>query len=148
MIGTFRKIVTPDTLGPGSSTRRRGAVLLEAALVLPILLALTFGVIEFGHYFFIEHNLKGAAQAGARAGIPYGADNAAANAAIGRMMTAAGLQNSNYTVTITPADVSTAPAGTDVSVTIQCSWGTVGVRPLGLISASKNVRGVAVMRKE
>lgn len=131
---------------------RGGAVALEAALVLPILLILTFGLIEFGLFFYVQHNLKGAAQAGARAGIPFGANNAAVTTAVTKMMTAAGYSSSQYTVTVSPADVSAAAAGSDVSVTVQCVWSDVGaVRPLGdlsFISGSKVLRGTSVMRKE
>jgi hypothetical protein len=31
---------------------------------------------------------------------------------------------------------------------VQCNWGAVGVRPLGIIPASKNVTASAVMRRE
>src|SRR4051812_43809267 len=49
---------------------RSGAEVLEAALVFPILLALAFGTVEFGYYFYTEHNLTCAAREGARAGVP------------------------------------------------------------------------------
>jgi hypothetical protein len=68
--------------------------------------------------------------------------------AILSQMTAAGLQGSGYTVTTTPANVSGLAAGTTVTVNVQCTWGTVGLRPLQLISSSKVVKGQAVMRKE
>src|ERR1700733_7095028 len=41
--------------------RRRGGAILEAALVLPALVLLTFGGIEFGDYFFVKHTLDAAA---------------------------------------------------------------------------------------
>ena len=44
----------------------RGAALVELALILPILLILTFGMIEFGRAFFISHILATAAREGAR----------------------------------------------------------------------------------
>src|SRR3954452_15667604 len=53
-----------------SWSRRRGSKILEAALVFPILLALAFGTVEFGYYFYTEHNLACAAREGARAGVP------------------------------------------------------------------------------
>ncbi|MGC4033821.1 MAG: pilus assembly protein [Tepidisphaeraceae bacterium] len=44
--------------------RRRGSAVLDAALVFPVLLSLTFGCVEFGHYFYIKHTLQGAAREG------------------------------------------------------------------------------------
>ena len=45
--------------------RRRGSAVLDAALVFPILLSLTFGAIEYGYYFFVKNTLQGAAREGA-----------------------------------------------------------------------------------
>ena len=122
--------------------------MLEAALVVPILLALAFGTVEFGHYFYIKNNVQGAASAGVRAALPSGAKNSDVSTAVADVLTASGLQGSGYTITTTPADVSTAAAGSKITVTVKCNWGTVGVRPLGIIPASKNVTASAVMRRE
>ena len=47
----------------------RGASVVEFAIVLPILLVLLFGVIEFGFIFYNKEMLTNAAREGARAGI-------------------------------------------------------------------------------
>jgi len=127
---------------------RRGNAVLEAALVVPILLYLAFGTVEFGYFFYVKNNVQGAAREGVRASIPPGATNTDVNSAVSSQMTAAGLQGSGYTVTTIPANVSGLASGTNVTVTVQCTWGTVGLRPLQLISTSKIVKGQAVMRKE
>jgi Flp pilus assembly protein TadG len=132
------------------SRRNRGNVILEAALVLPILLLLAFGVIEFGYYFYAKNNIQGAAREGARAAITAGATNADVNAAVATTMSNSGLNASGYTVTTTPTNISTATAGTQIQVTVQCTWGTVGggARPMRLMSTNKLVRASATMRKE
>jgi hypothetical protein len=45
---------------------RRGAVVVEFAVVLPLLALLVFGIIEFGHVFFVRQGLINAARVGAR----------------------------------------------------------------------------------
>ena len=50
------------TLKPGRVIRRRGGSLLEAAIVLPVLIYVAFGTVEFGYYFFVKHSLDGAAR--------------------------------------------------------------------------------------
>lgn len=120
---------------------RRGNAILEAALVLPILISLTFGSIEFGHFFYVKHCLQGAARQGARAGIPADSTKGDVTAAVREAMAAYGLEKSGYSCT-------TAVDRTNVTVTVQCNWGKVGIRPLGLIGSDKLVRSVAVMRKE
>jgi Flp pilus assembly protein TadG len=127
---------------------RKGNAVLEAALVLPILLYLAFGTVEFGYFFYVKNNVQGAAREGVRASIPPSATNTDVTNAVANQMTAAGLQASGYTITTTPANVSGLAPGTTVTVVVQCTWGTVGLRPLQLISTSKIVKGQAVMRKE
>jgi len=127
---------------------RRGNAVLEAALVVPILLYLAFGTVEFGYFFYVKNNIQGAAREGVRAAIPPGATNSDVTSAISSQMTAAGLQSSGYVVTTTPSNISGLAPGTTVTVNVQCTWGTVGLRPLQLISAAKLVKGQAVMRKE
>ena len=132
--------------------RRHGSSVLEFVLVLPILLMLSFGIVDYGYFFYVKNTLQGAAEAGARAAIPSSATNTTVNAVISNMMTAAGLQGSGYTVTYSPTDVSTASPGTTVGVTINLTWGNVSFKALssgyGGISNSKVVSGNAVMVKE
>jgi Flp pilus assembly protein TadG len=130
---------------------------MDAALVFPILLSLTFGTIEFGYYFFVKHSLQGAAREGCRVAITPSGDNTQVNTAIASSLRAAGLQTSattvdttKFTVTTSPSSVSGATAGTTVTVTITATWGTVGsgFRPLAIIGSSKQVVGSTTMRKE
>lgn len=149
--------MTPGPFKSNANTRRRtakrrGGSMLELVLILPILLMLSFGVVDYGYYFYLKNTLQGAAQAGARAAIPGTATNTNVTTAISNILTAAGLSSSNYTVTLSPTDVSTATAGSAVTVTITCTWANVGTHALsssfGGISDSKQIVGVAVMRKE
>lgn len=58
----------------------RGTSLIEFAIVLTILLALTFGMIDFGRYVYTISVVRAAAQEGARAGISEAVDAVAAAA--------------------------------------------------------------------
>jgi len=121
-------------------------------LILPIILMLSFGVVDYGYYMYLKNTFQGAALNGVRAAIPATATNAIVTSAVSSAMTAAGLQSSGYTVTLTPSDVSTAAAGSNVTVQVTATWGNVGTHALGSawggISASKAVTGTAVMAKE
>ena len=48
---------------------RRGAACVEAAVVLPLLVLLTFGFIEIGYYVNCQHVLQDAVRQGARAAV-------------------------------------------------------------------------------
>ena len=47
----------------------RGAAMVEMALVLPLFLALLMGILVYGQYFLLAHNVQQAANDGARAAI-------------------------------------------------------------------------------
>lgn len=141
MNGFFRK-------SSNLRSRRRGAEVLEAALILPIVLLLVSGMVEFAYFFHLQHSLTSAAREGARAGVPYGATNGDVTAAINKVMDSVGLDKSKFTVDVTPSDIAGASAGTDVSVSVSGQWSKVGVSLFGLIDKTKFVKGKVVMRKE
>ena len=119
-------------------------------LTLTILLNLTFGAIEFGYYFFVKNTMDGAAREGVRNAIVSGGTDATIAAAANNVLTAAGMTTGNFTVSVNP-DMSTSPAvGTNITVTITATWGTVGAgfRPLAIIGSGKTLTVSAVMRKE
>lgn len=51
---------------------RRGAVAVELAVVSPVMLAMVFGIIEFGWLFTVRHTMVNAAREGARIGVLQG----------------------------------------------------------------------------
>jgi Flp pilus assembly protein TadG len=134
---------------------RRGGAAMEMMLVLPIMFMLSFGVVDYGYLLFVKNTVEGAAQAGVRAGIPSAATNTSVTAAVGNVMTAAGI--GTYTTTITDTsgnalNVSGLAAGTMIQVNVNCTWGNVGTKTLGQtfggMSNSKVISGTAVMQKE
>jgi Flp pilus assembly protein TadG len=137
-----------------SVSRRPGNAIIEAALVLPVLLALAFGTIEFGHFFFCKHTFQGAARDGARVAILSSSTNTSVTTAVANTMTAAGFTAGQYTVAITNtsnvaiADIRTITTGNPIKVSVTATWGTIGIRPMNMISASKQVTGFMIMVKE
>jgi Flp pilus assembly protein TadG len=133
---------------------RSGNALLDMAFVLPILLMLTFGAVEYGYALYIKHSLQSAAREGARAAIVSGATATDVQTAVDSSMQASGFVQAKYTrpPTIAPAGWATAAAGTTVTVTVRTTWGTAGVSVLptilGGIPTSKQLQGATTMRKE
>ncbi len=126
--------------------------------MLPVLLSLSFGTVEFGHFFFVKQTLQAAARDGSRAAILPGADSASVNLAVQRSMASAGIPTTKYTVSIVQVNkdtlaesavsVSAAPTNTPIKVRVTCTWGAVGVRPMNMISATKQLVGATIMVKE
>ena len=88
------------------SQRARGAAVVEFAVVLPLLLTILFGIIEYGWVFMVRQTLQTSAREGARIAIlqtseePY----TAALSRIAEVMQPTGL--TTYTVTMTHATVA------------------------------------------
>ena len=141
-------MITLSSKKNGRRHRRRGAEVLEAALVLPIVLLLVSGMVEFAYFFHLQHNLTSAAREGARAGVPFGAGNTDVTTAIDKVMNSVGLKSGDFDVSVSPGDVLNASAGTDVTVTISAKWSKVGISLFGLIKGDQLVKGSVVMRKE
>jgi Flp pilus assembly protein TadG len=49
----------------------QGAIAVEFALVLPVLLLLVFGIVDFGHAWYMRHLMSDASREGARYGTRY-----------------------------------------------------------------------------
>jgi Flp pilus assembly protein TadG len=109
---------------------------VEFALVLPILVLILFGVIEFGGVYNAQLMVTGAAREAARAmaldGVATEAETVARDAAIG-------IEPDDLEVTVAPG---TCASGTDVTVTV------VYDRPFltGLFGAAVELTGLATRR--
>jgi Flp pilus assembly protein TadG len=116
----------------------RGAAAVEFALILPVLLVLVLGIVEFGHAFQVQAQLSSAARDGAR------------SAALGNTATTARTQVKNSASTLNPAITDTQitvgtcqTAATPPTVTV-----TVAYRMpfwTGFFGSGVNLTGKGVM---
>ena len=97
--------------------RDRGSVAVELALLLPVLLLVLIGTMEYGWLYLKTQQIGAAARNAARVGIVEGATNAEVQASVDAVMAEADLDGSGYSTTISP-DVAAAAAGTTVTVTV------------------------------
>ncbi|MDP2313337.1 MAG: TadE/TadG family type IV pilus assembly protein [Pseudomonadota bacterium] len=82
---------------------RRGGAALEFALVLPILLVLVVGIIEYGWLFLQQSNVLSAVREGTRLGVTYATDDSpdpptAAEASVQARLTSYGFDTSTATI--------------------------------------------------
>lgn len=107
---------------------RRGAVLVELALILPILLLLTFGVIEYGWLFLKYNETNDAARRGARLGVMPDATSGQVTSAVSNSLNSSGM--TDFTCTITPGDVEEVPPGETVTVEVDVTHARLTNFPL------------------
>ena len=122
--------------------RQRGIVAVELALVLPVLLFLVLGMMDYGYYFFCALTATNAAREGSRAGttVPNG-DAAKARATTLAYLASAGMSNQPTSVNVVVGSLPTS-----VSVEVQMHFTPlVGFVPLPSDGAGPVAHAKAVM---
>ena len=121
--------------------RDRGAAAVEFALLLPVLVALILGIIEFGYAFFVWGNVAGAAREGAR------------NYAITKNEAQAKTAAKSAFPALGDADIGVSPApsscrdGAPATVTITYSYSTLTGLLEGITGAKTlSLQGKGTMR--
>lgn len=127
---------------------RRGATLVEFAVVAPVLFLLIFGIIEFGRLMMVQQAMTNAArEAGREASLATTLNAAdvdtAARSFMSRVMTNAS-NAQKVRVNITPASMASVPSGTPVTVAIDVNFSDVSWLPGSLL----NLAGGRVLRAE
>jgi len=120
-------------LWPWGQTERRGAAVVEMAVVSPLLLAMMLGMIEFGYIFMVQQILTNGAREACRTATLPGITDAEVKARFDEAIAATGLEVTDDMFTIT-----SATAGDPVvSVRVQIPYDDVtllGVLPSSLFS--------------
>lgn len=136
---------------PIAAASDRGVVLIEFVLILPLLLLLTFGVIECGWLFTKAGQITNAARHGARIGVRPDATAGDVSTAVATLMNKAGFADGEYTLTPTPTDPDSLAPGEEYSVQIAVPYSNITITNLGgfiFSTAPENIRAEATMVKE
>ena len=129
--------------GPRQS--RSGAAMVEMAIVLPLLMILTLGLIEYGWVFLRVSQINQAARHGVRTAVRPDATEANVQAAVLSMMTDFGLKDSGYTLTYTDLAVG---VGQPVTVHISVDYTKLTLTGSGFVPLPDKVQGRGTMAKE
>jgi Flp pilus assembly protein TadG len=128
-----------------------GTTIVEATIVLPLMLILTFGIMEFGISFTRWNSLTNAVREGARAGVVFrvpcasGAVTTLVEATVSDFADSSGIDPANITTTVTGACGGT---GTQLIVTSIVPYNYVAVAALAGLAPSTNLSARTVMRNE
>lgn len=130
-------------------SRSEGILLVELAIVLPLLLLLTFGVIEYGWLFLKAQQVTNAARQGARVGATPDATNADVETAVETVLTASGMGGSGYSLVYLPAGgVGDLESGSTFTVTVTVPYSSVRLVDIPFIPVPENLRASTSMAKE
>lgn len=129
--------------------KRRGAAAVEFAVVAPLFFLLVFGMIEFGRAIMVQRVLTNASREGARVAV---LDSATPTAGTVTSTVTNYLQNVGLTggsVTINPAEPTTAGYGVPVTVTVRIPFSRVSWLPAPwFLTGNVNLKASTVMRRE
>jgi len=123
--------------------RSRAAAVVEFAVVLPLLLTILFGIIEYGWTFMVRQTLQAAAREGCRVAVlqsstaPY----AEVTSRVQQVMAPTGL---TYTLTMTHA----SPGNPVESVNVTVPYADVSLMGNFFGPRTGNLEGTCSMRKE
>src|SRR5262245_33224343 len=139
-----------------TGARRTGAVVVESAIVISLLVFLTLGMIELARGMMVKEVLSDAARKGCRTAIlPVGASggtNAVIQSDVSAVLSANNINSSNATVTILvngkAVDASTAQAGDQISVKVSVPVSKVAwITPLFLPASAIESDTLVMMRQ-
>ena len=126
--------------------RESGQALVEFALVLPILVLLLLGIVDFGRAWMTKQVVTNAAREGARSGIAAGATAGDVSQAVSNYLDAAHLTG---TVSVNVGGVGpVVPPGTTTSVAVNYSLQTLSGRIIPGWTGIVQVMHTATMRHE
>ena len=128
---------------------RRGAAVVEFAVVVPIFLMMVFGMIEFGRAIMVQQVLTNASREGARLAVLDSPTPTAGQVTttVTTYLQKAGI--SGATVTINPTEPTTAAYGVPITVTVQVPYSSVSWLPSPwFITGNTQLKAKTVMRRE
>lgn len=124
---------------------RKAVAAAETAICLPLIAMLMLASIEACGMIYLDHSLSIASYEGVRIGINYDATSSEVHAKCSEMIAARNVADG--TITILPADVSSAPRGTQVAVTVSAPCDSNALIPPWFFGG-KTLSATTIMVKE
>jgi Flp pilus assembly protein TadG len=125
---------------------------IEFAIVLPLLLALVFGITEFGRALWTVNVMTSAAREGVRVAVVTGPDWTRVNNRVTEVCNAAGIRASNGPRQVQLTGITHTYSPTDlekrVTVTVTANFNVLTGRVLGRFSGTIPLTASATMRHE
>ncbi len=125
---------------------RIGAALVEFAMVAPLMILFTLGMIEIGRMTMVKQILVNISREGSRLATLPNSTNQTVQSSVQTLLSGSGIRGA--TISVSPSSIATAPSGSMVSVAITVPAQNVSWLSTPLFMAGKNVQAATSMRKE
>ena len=125
---------------------RVGAAVVEFAIVGPLLVMLTMGMMEVGRAVMVKQVMINASREGARMAILPSASSQDVISQVNSQLAASSITGT--TVTIEPPSLANAPAGTAVTVSISVNASQVSWIPNPAFTLNQTITAATTMRRE
>jgi Flp pilus assembly protein TadG len=147
-IQTIRKLCASKfkTTRQKRKQARAGAAVVEFAIVGPLMIMLTMGMMEVGRAVMVKQLLVNASREGARMAILPSASSQTVIQQVQSQLAASSITGT--TVTLTPPSLENAPAGTPVTVAISVNASQVSWIPNPAFTLNRTIATSTTMRRE
>lgn len=126
--------------------RRRGAALVEFAIVAPVFFLIILGIVEFGRMLMVQQILTNASREGARRAIVEGVTQSEVETQVNNYLSNASI--SGATVTVNPGDLSNLGFGDNVTVSVTVPYDTISWTGSPWFLGGKTLGASTVMQAE
>lgn len=118
---------------------------MESAILMPLLVLVTFGALELSNMIFLKQSLSIASYEGAKRATSPGASESQIRARVQEILASRGIANA--TIAVTPTITSATVRGTMVIVSVSSNGGGVGVLPVNIITQTTLRTQTAMVRQ-
>jgi hypothetical protein len=125
---------------------RRGAAVVEFAVVAPVFFLLVFGMIEYGRLVMVQQVITNASREGARQAVLDGATSSEVRTSVTNYLTGASIGGA--TVSFDPDPLAGAEFGEPIEVTVTVPFNQVSWLPTPMFLGGRTMSAVTVMRRE
>ncbi|MCE5229814.1 pilus assembly protein [bacterium] len=129
------------------NTGVRAVAVVEMALLLPLLIVMLMGLLEYGWLFTKAHQITNIARNAARVAVLPDSTNGDVVSAVATQMAQVGMAG-KYTMTMIPSDVSSVASGQALQVSLSAPYTGISLFNCALIPAPDALRAAVTMAKE
>ncbi len=129
-----------------TQSNRQGAAMIEFAIVAPLMILFTLGIIEMGRMTMVKQVLTNISREGARMATLTDATNASVQTQVQTLLTGSNINGA--TITFNPSVISSAPSGSLVTVSISIAAENVSWLNTPLFMSGKSLSASTSMRRE